>query len=100
MELGQSGLNFWQATLQAGSTPLQLAQLILANPEPQAVHGAQSDAAFITSLFQNGLGRAPSAADLALYGGDLQSGSLTRAGVLLAVATSPDAATYLTRNLG
>ncbi len=99
VELGQSGLNFWQATLQAGSTPLQLAQLILANPEPQTVHAAQSDAAFVTSLFQNGLGRAPSAADLAQYGGDLQSGSLTRAGVLLAIATSPDAATYLTRNL-
>ena len=99
VELGSFGLGFWQNLLQTGTTPLQLAQLILSNPEPQALHAGQSDSAFVSSLYQDGLGRAADPAGLAFYTGALQSGSLTRAGVLLSIATSPEAATHLIRDL-
>ena len=99
VELGATGLDFWQNLLKSGLSADQLAQQILNRPEPQALHAGQNDTAFTTSLYQDGLGRTPDAGGLAFYVGALQSGSLTRAGVLLSIATSPEAATNLVRNL-
>jgi hypothetical protein len=93
------GLASAQSALAQGQTALQFVQGIVASPEFQALHGAQSDTAFIASLYQDGLGRAPDQAGGSFYAGLLSSGAGSRADVLLDIATSPEAATHLTANL-
>ena len=73
--------------------------VIVASPEFQALHGAQSNAAFVTSLYQDGLGRVPDAAGGSFYTGLLNSGAASQAVVVLDIATSPEAAADLTANL-
>jgi hypothetical protein len=94
-----SGLAFVQSTLAQGATPLQIVQGIVASPEFQALYAAQSNAAFVTSLYQDGLERMPDAAGDSFYTGLLNSGTGSRADVLLDIATSPEAAAHLTANL-
>jgi len=94
-----NGLAFVQSSLAQGATSLQIVQGIVASPEFQALHGAQSNAAFVTSLYQDGLGRAPDPSGDSFYTGLLNSGAGTRADVLLDIATSPEAAAHLTANL-
>ena len=86
------------ALASGAETPLQLAQFIVGSPEFMSLHAGQSDTAFVTSLYQSGLGRAPDPTGLQSYVGALGSGAATRAGVLLAISTSPEAATHLTGN--
>ena len=84
--------------LANGLTPLQLFQGIAGSAEFQGLHGAQDNAAFVGSLYQDGLGRAPDASGGAFYTG-LLNGGVSRAIVLQDIATSPEAATHLTRSL-
>jgi hypothetical protein len=94
-----SGLNGVTSALAQGATPLQIVQGIVASPEFQALHGAQSNAAFVTSLYEDALGRMPDASGDSFYLGLLNSGAGSRADVLLDIATSPEAAVHLTTNL-
>ena len=71
----------------------------MASAEFQALHGAQSDTAFIASLYQDGLGRPPDAAGARFYAGLLNSGAGSRADVLADIATSFEASVHLTANL-
>jgi hypothetical protein len=52
----------------------------------------------VTSLYQAGLGRAPDQAGLVSWTTALNNGA-SRSGVLLGIATSPEAAGRLTYNL-
>jgi plastocyanin len=94
-----NGLSGVTSALQQGATPLQIVQGIVASPEFQALHGAQSNAAFVTSLYEDALGRMPDASGDSFYLGLLNSGAGSRADVLLDIATSPEAAMHLTANL-
>jgi hypothetical protein len=86
----------WVAALNGGMSLSAFMQTFTATTEFQAAHGSQSATDFVNSLYQNGLGRAPSSTELGGAVGALQSGSMTAAGVLQMVAASPEAATYLT----
>ncbi len=87
------GLGLFTTSLQGGLSVQQLAQQLAASPEFLADHAGQGNAALVTSLYESGLGRAPSAADLQSWAG---AGAAT---VLLGVAASPEAAVHLIRNV-
>ena len=72
---------------------------ILSNAEPVAQHAGESSAQFVTDIYQHGLGRAPSADELAAYAGGLDAGRFDRATLVLAVATSPEALAHLTSDM-
>ena len=91
------GLAFWKATA-ASATPLDIADGVMKTPEFQALHAGQNDVAYVTSLYRGGLGRAPEQQGLQYYLDRVQAGA-SRADVLLAIATSPEATGHLTRNL-
>jgi len=80
-------------------TPLQLAAQIVASSEFIADHAGQSNAAFVASLYEDGLGRAPDPSGAAFWTGLLNSGQASQAGVLLGIATSGEANIHLTPNL-
>ena len=81
-------------------TPAQIAAGIAASPEFLADHGNQDNATFVTSLYQDGLGRTPDHAEVASWTVPLVSGAYSRSTVLLDIATSPEAKGHLTANLG
>jgi len=83
----------------ATQTPAQLAADIAGSPEFINDHIGQNNAAYVSSLYQDGLGRAPDAAGSALWTGQLDSGSATRSDVLLNIAVSSEGAAHLTHNL-
>ena len=89
-EPDQDGLTHWDAFLNGGGTPAQLAQDISQSPEFQALHAQQSDPDYVESLYENGLGRPADPEGLQGWVGALQTGSLDRAGVLAGIAQSPE----------
>ena len=92
-----SGVQFASSeVLQSGLSLLQVAQQIASTPEFLADHASQSNASYVSSLYQGGLGRATDPAGAALTSA-LNAAQITRGDALYAVATSSEAAAYLTR---
>ena len=89
-----ASLQAWKQQLSAGLTPLQLSQAIATSAEFNADHAGSSSAAFVTSLYQAGLGRAPGAAELQGWVGQLQAGAGST-NVLYGIATSAEAGVHL-----
>jgi hypothetical protein len=89
----------WITALNAGLSVTAFEQSFASQAEYVTLHGSQGAADLVTSLYQNGLGRAPSAAELANNVTALNGGSLSAAGLLQVVATSNEAATYVTSKL-
>jgi hypothetical protein len=89
-----AGLLGWKQQLSAGLTPLQLAQEIATSPEFVADHAGSSNAAFVTSLYQDGLGRTPGASELQGWVGQLQAGAVST-NVFYGIATSAEAGSHL-----
>ena len=83
-----AGLAQWREFLNGGGTPGQLAEQISQSQEFQSLHTGQTDQAYIASLYENGLGRAPDPGGLQGWVGALQAGSLDswRAGGHSAIA--------------
>ncbi len=89
-----AGLAQFTGALQSGQvTAQQLAADLAASPEFLADHAGQGNAALVTSLYENGLGRAPGTADLQAWVG------VSAASILFGVAASPEAAVHLIRNV-
>jgi len=83
----------------ATQTPAQFAAAIAGSPEFINDHIGQNNGAYVSSLYQDGLGRVPDAGGSALWTGQLDSGSATRSDVLLNIAVSSEGAAHLTHNL-
>jgi len=83
----------------ATQTPAQFAAAIAGSPEFINDHIGQNNAAYVSNLYQDGLGRAPDAGGSALWTGQLDSGIATRSDVLLSIAASSEGAAHLTHNL-
>ena len=92
-EVDLPSLASFKAAANTGTTPAQFAQLVAGSAEFQAIHAPQSTTAFVTSLYQSALGRTPDAAGLQFWSGS----TMTRASVLLGIATSTEASANLTR---
>jgi predicted Zn-dependent protease len=91
----QGGLVQWDAFLNSGGTPAELAEGISQSQEFLALHAQQSDPAYVESLYENGLGRSAEPQGLQGWVGALQSGALDRAGVLAGIAQSPESQAHL-----
>ena len=87
------GLRLFSTALQGGLSVQRLAQDLASSPEFLADHAGQNNAALVTSLYENGLGRAPSAADLQHWS------AASAATILFGVAASSEAAVHLIRNI-
>jgi Domain of unknown function (DUF4214) len=94
----QGGLQYFTAAYST-ETPSQIATEITASSEFLADHAGQSNSAYVTSLYQDGLGRAPDTTGLDYWTAQLNSGAATRSDVLLSIATSSEATAHLTHNL-
>jgi hypothetical protein len=97
----RAGENFWNSQMNGGLTPAQIAATLVSGANQEYVNrfayfGWPSDTAFVTNLYQNGLGRAPDAAGLAYWTGALASGA-ARADILLQIAQSPEAILHNTQ---
>ena len=62
--------------------------------EFQSIHG-QHDNAYVTGLYQTGLGRAPSSSELQYWSGQLQLPTVGYNGVFYGIATSAEASARL-----
>ena len=84
------GLQHWIGQYKAGTLLAQISQSFAGSAEFNNRYGALSHAQFVTLVYTNVLGRAPDAAGLAHWTGQLQSGAMTRGGVMLAFSESPE----------
>lgn len=84
-----SGLGYQMHALDTGLAPTQLAGNFIASPEFQHTYGALDEAAFVTLLYRNVLGRAPDEAGLHFHLDALQRGA-GREAVLLGFSESPE----------
>jgi CHRD domain/Domain of unknown function (DUF4214) len=83
-----AGLVFNAGLVRSGAITIpQLADYFVASPEFQSTYGALDDTQFITLLYQNTFGRAPSPSELSSYLGNLHGGN-TRGDVLYTLANS------------
>ena len=78
-----AGLAAWTDALQQGGSLVGIAGSFLATAEAQADYGGADNAEFATRLYENVLGRAPNSSGLAYWTDQLDSGSATRAQVLV-----------------
>jgi hypothetical protein len=97
----QGGLEVQAHALDAGLTPLQLASNFYHSAEFQTRFGNQSDAQFVTLLYQNVLGRTPDPGGFAVQVNALAQG-LSREQLLLNFSESPEnvAHTHANTDLG
>ena len=84
------GLAYWAEALRGGGQLRVLAQGFLDSPEFARRFGGRDDAGFVTTMYQNVLGRAPDADGLAYWTGQLASGAQNRADVLVGFSESAE----------
>ena len=97
-EIDGAGLNFWIDSRERGTTELQMAQAFLISEEFEQSYGAQdrlSDQALVARFYVNALNRAGDDAGIAFWTETLESGQLSRAGLLRAFAVSQENAENL-----
>jgi len=85
------GLRHWRGVVRGGG-PVGLAAGMLSTPEVRAVMGSRDDAAFVAWLYERLLGRAPDPAGSSWWTGTV--GQVGRAGVLAAMASTPEAVAH------
>lgn len=84
------GLAYWAQALQGGDRLHTLAQGFLDSPEFARRYGGRDDAGFVTTMYQNVLGRAPDAEGLGYWAGQLAAGAQDRADVLVGFSESAE----------
>ena len=86
-----AGVTYWVSQKKSGAQTLpQIARFFATSAEFVSRYGALSNSAFVTQLYQNILGRAPSASENAYWTGQLTSNAMTRGQVLLAFTDSAE----------
>jgi Ca2+-binding RTX toxin-like protein len=76
--------------MDEGMTIGRVAEILIDSAEFIAAYGVMSDSQFVTQLYKNALHRAPDAAGLAFFSGNLASGATTRADLLVSFSESPE----------
>ena len=84
------GWVYWNDLMHAGFTQQDVANIIIQSPEFQQTYGSLDNAALVTLMYLNILGREPDAGGLAYYVNLLDSGVLTRAALVLGFLNSPE----------
>ncbi|CAA2137646.1 hypothetical protein MBLL_00759 (plasmid) [Methylobacterium bullatum] len=83
--------------LNGGLTDYQIANALITSQEFQDRYGTLNDSQFVAQMFQNGLNRAPTSAELSAWSQSLTAGSISRADFVSDIAGSPD---HLTATAG
>ncbi len=89
-EPDQDGLNAWTAAVKGGMPLVTVAGSFAASAEFVSKYGALDNAGYVTLLYNNVLGRAPDSAGLNSWVGAINSGSMTRAQVLVGFSESAE----------
>jgi Domain of unknown function (DUF4214)/Matrixin len=88
---GSGELDYWTAQVNGGAdAPIDVAQAFVGSAEFGARFGRLSDAQFVSTIYQDGLGRKVDAGALQYWTGQLAAGA-GRGSMLLAVAQSEEA---------
>jgi hypothetical protein len=74
--------------VQSGLSLQDFGSLVAGSSEFTTDHGAQTDADYIDSLYQNGLARPADVQGAAWWTGLLNAGTMSRADVMFGIATS------------
>lgn len=98
-EVETGGLTTYRNVLATGGTLKQFYDIIAASPEFRSIHLGETDAGFITSLYQAEFNRIPDAVGFTGYLALLGAGTLSRAALVQVIATSPEAQVHLPRTL-
>ncbi len=90
-EPDRGGLEYWTSLLQNGTDSLnQIAGDLLGSCEFLAKYGTLSNVDFVKQMYENALQRAPDPAGGTYWVGELQSGAMSRAGVLVGFSQSQE----------
>ena len=84
------GLQFWAGHYGEGNSLQSIADFFAGSAEFAARYGSLGNAEFVTLVYNNVLGRAPDEGGLAYWTGRLDSGELTRGGVMLGFSDSAE----------
>lgn len=84
------GLQYWSGQFRGGASLDSIADFFATSAEFLARYGALTNEQFVTLVYDNVLGRAPDAGGLAYWTGRLDSGELTRGGVMLGFSESAE----------
>jgi hypothetical protein len=84
-----AGEQLWSATLASGATPVQVAQSFVASAEFQQKYGQLNTADFVSTLYQNALGRQPDASETNFWSNVLIQGA-SKASVAVAFSDSTE----------
>lgn len=88
------GLFYWGTRLSEGMSKEQIAKSFYVQPETQALYPNPDDTeGFVTSVYNNFLGRAPDAEGFAYWVNELDTGSISQPLFLLAIINGAKAAT-------
>lgn len=93
-ESDTSGINAWTNYLASGHSRTDLAGVFLGVPPGVALYGGTSNAVFVAKIFQNMLGRPPSASESANFTQALTAG-VSRASELAQLTDNPASLAYL-----
>ncbi|MFT4080223.1 DUF4214 domain-containing protein [Rhodomicrobium sp.] len=86
-----SGLSTYSTAILNGSkTEVQVANALITSSEFTSKYGTLSNSAFVTQLFQNAVGRAPTSAESTFWTNALNAGSVSRADFVVGIAESSD----------
>jgi hypothetical protein len=89
------GLAGWQGALSNGMSRTTFDQLVVGSPEFQSSIADPAAAAFVGTLYEQALGRAPDAPGLQGWTSALVTGNLNNVGVAIGIAESPEAQQFL-----
>ena len=85
------GLQGWEAALSNGMSRTTFDQLVVGSPEFQSSITQPANAAFVGTLYEQALGRAPDPQGLAAWTGAINANLLNNVGVAIGIAESPEA---------
>jgi hypothetical protein len=89
------GLAGWETALSNGMSRTTFDQLVVGSPEFQSSIAEPAAAAFVGTLYEQALGRAPEPQGLAGWTGAMNANLLNNVGVAMGIAESPEAQQFL-----
>lgn len=86
-----AGFDYWRDVRRGDRRSIRgVSDFMSRAPEFQRRYGTLDDAEFVTLVYRNVLGRSPEAAGFAYWTRQLQTGSMSRGGMMLGFSTSPE----------
>ncbi len=85
-----AGLAFWNGEIDRGRSLADVSEQFAQSPEFTSLYGSVSNAEFVELVYRNVLDRSPDAAGLAHWTSQLDTGALTRGGVMLGFSDSSE----------